>query len=104
MSGSSGMLHCGASHAHVAGGRREPAAVPERLISCMRFILLVLAGLALGGPVLAQEPPVSSANDQQSSTPKEQADLPVSLDRIREGLKKTPEQPLLQGLDRTADF
>lgn len=51
-----------------------------------------------------------SSSQDGALSPARQADTatdtqaPVSLDRIREQLKKTSERPLLQGLDREADF
>ncbi len=71
----------------------------------MRLTALLFAGILAATPVAAQGPPASSP-DHEAATPVGTAanDLPVSLDRIREALKKTPEQPILQGLDRKADF
>jgi hypothetical protein len=72
----------------------------------MRLAALLFAGVLMVAPVAAQEPSASSPG-ASAAPPQETAaaaDLPVSLDRIREGLKKAPEQPLLQGLDRQADF
>ena len=71
----------------------------------MRLASLLFAGILTTTPVAAQQPAASSQGGTTASpaeTPP--ADLPVSLDRIRQGLKKTPDQPLLQGLDRQADF
>lgn len=68
----------------------------------MRLSCLVLAGILTAPPLVAQEATATSSESAQASTAKD--DLPVPLDRIREGLKKAPRQPLLQGLDRQADF
>ncbi len=71
----------------------------------MRLAALVFTGILATTPVAAQDPAASSTgHSAQAQEGTAANDLPVSLDRIREGLKKAPEQPLLQGLDREADF
>jgi hypothetical protein len=69
----------------------------------MRLILLVVAALTVALPAVAQEPASSSNGAGMSSQQNTDADLPVSLDRIREGLKKPPEQRL-KNLDVKPDF
>jgi hypothetical protein len=71
----------------------------------MRLIPLVVAALLVGGPASAQEPPASPARGAQSpaedgATPT----LPVSLDRIREGLNQPVDEPSLRSLSERADF
>lgn len=69
----------------------------------MRPILLLIAVLAITAPAAAQDQP--AAPDANAASPAEEgAGLPVSLERIRDGLKKAPDQPLLRGLDRKPDF
>jgi hypothetical protein len=70
----------------------------------MRLVpLLVVAALTV--PVSAQDRPVSSTGTPRSSAEDGQApaDLPVSLDHIREGLKKA-DSPLLRSNELPADF
>lgn len=65
--------------------------------------------MAVAVPAVAQDPSVSSAGAEKSpardtaADKNPPADLPVSLDRIREGLKK-PAEPALHNLDVRADF
>jgi hypothetical protein len=71
----------------------------------MRLIPLLVAALLLCAPASAQESRPSSAGGSQSpgedvGTPA----LPVSLDRIRDGLTHAPEHPSLRGLSERADF
>jgi hypothetical protein len=71
----------------------------------MRLIPLLVAALLIGGPAFAQEPAASPARGSQS--PAEDgatSTLPVSLDRIREGLTHAPEYPSLRSLSERADF
>ena len=70
----------------------------------MRLALLVVTVIALGAPALAQEPVVSPNAAEKSPAGDAAADtLPVSLDRIREGLNKAPDAGL-RNLDVKADF
>lgn len=72
---------------------------------------MTLAFVTLLGatPALAQSravsPPERTASTLTTATPQASAptELPVSLDRIRDGLSRS-EAPILQGLDRHADF
>jgi hypothetical protein len=69
----------------------------------MRLVLLLVAAIATAAPAVAQ--PASSP--QSAGTPAAQApplDLPVSLDRIRQGLRRAENQRLLRGLTLQADF
>lgn len=60
--------------------------------------------IALGAPARAQQPVVSPAAAEKSPAVDTARDtLPVSLDRIREGLNKPPEMGL-RNLDVKADF
>ncbi len=64
--------------------------------------LLVVVMLTAGAaPSRAQTAAPSSDPPVADAPP---ADLPVSLERIREGLKRAPDQPLREGLARQADF
>src|SRR5258705_10914979 len=73
----------------------------------MPLAFLVIVALLMSVPVSAQQAgpssgggPKSAAEDSASPA----ADLPVSLDRIREGLARAPAHPLLANLDRKPDF
>ena len=59
--------------------------------------------MAIAAPVGAQQPATSSPAAQTTSPQDTGADLPVSLDRIRDGLRK-PTQSRLRNLDVRADF
>jgi hypothetical protein len=63
-------------------------------------ILAVALPLALTSPARAQAPASPSID---SATAAETGELPVSLERIREALKKS-NPSILSGLDRQADF
>jgi len=71
----------------------------------MRLLSLILAAAVIAVPASAQDRQVSSAGTGPSSTedapPK--TDLPVSLDHIREGLKKG-DSPLLRSNELPPDF
>src|SRR6185312_3670767 len=65
----------------------------------MRLSGLLFTAILVGAPAWAQQPPPSSAPDSPSATQdaktakdmKEgESNLPVSLDKIREGLQQTP--------------
>lgn len=68
----------------------------------MRLILLLVGGILASTTAVAQpSQPSSSASTPQDATA---ADLPVSLDRIRELLSRAPAESVLLGLDRQPDF
>jgi hypothetical protein len=73
----------------------------------MRLQLLVVTALTLAAPAMAQQTPASSADAGQVATQGSQqgttTELPVSLDRIREGLKK-PDETLLRNSNVRPDF
>lgn len=71
----------------------------------MRLAALLFAvGVLAAAPVAAQDAPAPTSADTAAPDSASGGGLPVSLDRIREGLRKAPGQPLLHGLDRQADF
>lgn len=81
----------------------------------MSLIALLLAVLLASTSAAAQEPEASSTATGKSATEDTSAtrqdsegstssELPVSLDRIREGLARAPAKPLLQNIDRKPDF
>lgn len=71
----------------------------------MRVIYLLVAALALGASAAAQEHPAAAAGSAGTSTvaPAGDTNLPVSLDRIRDGLQKR-RRPLRDALDVRPDF
>jgi len=71
----------------------------------MRLVPLVLAAALISASASAQDRQVSSPGTAPSSTEDAQptADLPVSLDHIREGLKKG-DSPLLRANELPPDF
>src|SRR5438477_8120751 len=71
----------------------------------MRLVSVVIAAALVTLPASAQDRQVSSGGTPASSAEDApaQADLPVSLDHIREGLKKT-DAPLLRTSELPADF
>jgi hypothetical protein len=69
----------------------------------MRLVFLMVAAMALAAPAMAQDGPASSADAVKSSAKDGSADLPVSLDRIREQLNKPPDSRL-KNLDVRPDF
>jgi hypothetical protein len=69
----------------------------------MRLIPLLLAAFFAAVPVVAQQAPASSDGATVSPQQNSSGDLPVSLDRIREGLKKSQDQRL-KNLDVKPDF
>jgi hypothetical protein len=71
----------------------------------MRSALLLVAAIALAAPAGAQQTasPTAPAMVQAAGSTAAAAD-PVSLDRIREGLRRAENQRLLRGLDLKADF
>jgi hypothetical protein len=69
----------------------------------MRLFLLLVAATLMGGSAAAQDAQASSSGKPASST-EDAAGLPVSLDRIREGLAHAPVKPLLSALEKPPDF
>jgi hypothetical protein len=69
----------------------------------MRLAILMVAAMALAAPAAAQERAASSTVDGTSSNGDADPTLPVSLERIREGLNKPPDAGL-RNLDVKADF
>ena len=72
----------------------------------MRLHFLLVAAIAVAVPVRAQQPAPSSPATEASSVRDTGADLPdrpVSLDRIRDGLRR-PTESRLRNLDVKADF
>ncbi len=78
----------------------QTADVVEGVRSGMRLLALALTGILASGPAFAQEgqsaPPPSSADD-------ERANLPVSLDKIKQGLEQPVAEPL-RGIDERPHF
>jgi hypothetical protein len=71
----------------------------------MRLVVLAVLGVLATAAADGRAQTGSSPGGQEPSAEETHpGDLPVSLERIREGLRKAPEQPILQGLDREADF
>jgi hypothetical protein len=62
----------------------------------MRLYCLMVAVILAGAPLAAQDAPPSSTDTDSSSTVDAAPELPVSIDRIREALAKTPTKPLLR--------
>lgn len=69
----------------------------------MRLIFLLVAALTTVAPAFAQETPASSNDAGMPSQTNSDGELPVSLDRIREGLKQ-PQEQRLKNLDVKPDF
>jgi hypothetical protein len=67
----------------------------------MRLFLLLLASMVLGGPVAAQDGRPSAATSTEDAGKPE---LPVSLERIREGLTTGPSRLTLSALEKPPDF
>ena len=72
----------------------------------MRLILLLVTAIGLGVPAWAQETGLPSTDAGKASQTEDAGaqPLPVSLDRIREGLKKPPDQTLLHTYEMKPDF
>jgi len=77
----------------------------------MRLIALLVTGILAASPVAAQQPEPSSATGSPSSKPDEKPgpDLPVSLDKIREGLERPAAGHIFTGhvtrsLDKEPNF
>ena len=69
----------------------------------MRLAVLMVAAMALAAPATAQEHAASSPVDGKSSKGDADTTLPVSLERIREGLKQSGDSRL-KNLDVRPDF
>jgi hypothetical protein len=68
-------------------------------------VCLLLLTIPSARPAIAQQAsPAAAAAQELVKAPDSGFDLPVSLDRIREALKKAPERPLLSSLERAPDF
>jgi hypothetical protein len=65
----------------------------------MRLIYLLLAAVLAAAPAVAQE---AASSSQADGTP--HYNLPVSLDKIKEGLEQTPSQLTLRTLDERPTF
>src|SRR4051794_15550516 len=86
-------------------GHAQPAIGPQRPNRRMVLVFLLLAAMLMAAPAGAQQTQPSSTDAQKPAVEDDHAaDLPVSLDKIREGLEHAPPAPLLQNLDRRADF
>ena len=70
----------------------------------MRLFLLLLTVTLAASPTAAQDGRPSSTVPQASSPEDGSNALPVSLDRIREGLATAPAKSLLSSLERPPDF
>ena len=71
----------------------------------MRLILLLVAAIGLGVPLSAQAPTTSSTDvGNPSRTQDADASVVVSLDRIRDGLKKSQDQSILRSIEVKPDF
>jgi hypothetical protein len=71
----------------------------------MLLVPLLFAAVLMGPPLAAQDAPVSSSGGAaQSSGDTQPGDLPVSLDRIRAGLKRQATDSLLRRVEIPPDF
>jgi hypothetical protein len=71
----------------------------------MRLFFLLFAATLIPGTAAAQAAQPSSRGKAASSAEDARgSELPVSLDRIREGLANAPAKPLLSALDKAPDF
>jgi hypothetical protein len=70
----------------------------------MRLCLLVFAATLCSAPAAGQDAKPSSPAPQPSTAEDAPADLPVSLDRIREGLSSAPPKSILSSMERPPDF
>ena len=99
--------------------RAEPGTNAVRPNERMPLIVLILAALLASGSVAVVRAESSSSAGQKSAVEDNAStaaipqgrpdgdatwDLPVSLDRIREGLARSPSRPLLQNVSRKPDF
>jgi hypothetical protein len=78
---------------------------PQALRRCMLFVYLLVAILSASAAT-AQEPAASSrtAAQESSNTDSQPGDLPVSLDRIRAGLKRQATESILKRVEIPPDF
>ena len=70
----------------------------------MRLILLLLLALGTGLPAGAQTPGPASPAGRPSAVEDTADQSPVSLDRIRDGLKRAEKESILRTLNARADF
>lgn len=79
---------------------------PQALRLCMLLVYLLLGILCSISPALAQEPAASSptAAPESSSADTQPGDLPVSLDHIRDGLKRQATDSILKRVEIPPDF
>jgi hypothetical protein len=75
----------------------------------MTLVFLLFMVLVAGVPAAAAAQQTSSSGQPASSSedgsrPASEKPLPVSLDRIREGLRHAPARPLLSTIERPPDF
>ena len=85
-----------------------------RVLLVMLLVSLMVTAMLAAGPVQAQgaksSPPDAEQSGSQDAVCAEtkpsdgRSDLPVSLDHIREGLKKAPDRSLLRAVELPADF
>ena len=68
----------------------------------MRLILLLVAVMLASAQAVAR--PSQTSSPASPSQDASSADLPVSVDRIRELLARAPAESVLRGLDRQPDF
>src|SRR5580765_926848 len=78
---------------------------PRTLRRCMLFVYLLLASL-WASTVMAQEPQASSraAAPESTNADSQSGDLPVSLDHIRDGLKRQATDSILKRVEIPPDF
>ena len=78
---------------------------PQRLRRCMLFVYLLIGILFTVPAAFAQAPASSPAAAPESSTTDiASSDLPVSLDRIRAGLKRQATDSILKRVEIPPDF
>jgi hypothetical protein len=78
---------------------------PQRLRRCMLFVYLLI-GILFTAPAAFAQAPASSpaAAPESSTTDTASSDLPVSLDRIRAGLKHQATDSILKRVEIPPDF
>ena len=78
---------------------------PQRLRRCMLLVYLLIGMLSAAPAAFAQEPASSPAAAPESSTTDTPASaLPVSLERIRAGLKRQATDSILNRVEIPPDF
>jgi hypothetical protein len=82
----------------------SPPAVSLPAVRRMRLCLLMFVAALWSAPVAGQDAKPSSPAPPPSSAEDARVELPVSLDRIREGLASTPPRSILSALERPPDF